>query len=46
MMENMLLHEGDTVCLKSTSLVKGEFIKLQPHTKDFLDISDPKSMYE
>ncbi|XP_012573153.1 uncharacterized protein [Cicer arietinum] len=46
MMENMLLHEGDTVCLKSTSLVKGEFIKLQPHTKDFLDISDPKSILE
>jgi ubiquitin fusion degradation protein 1 len=44
MMENMLLQEGDIVQLRNTSLEKGTFVKLQPHTKDFLDISNPKAM--
>ncbi|PNX88906.1 ubiquitin fusion degradation protein 1, partial [Trifolium pratense] len=42
MMEDMLLEEGGIVSLKSTSLVKGKFVKLQPHSKDFLDITNPK----
>ncbi|XP_024028101.1 ubiquitin fusion degradation protein 1 homolog isoform X1 [Morus notabilis] len=46
MMENMLLQEGDKVQLKSTSLAKGTYVKLQPHTKDFLDISNPKAILE
>ncbi|XP_057449207.1 uncharacterized protein LOC130740573 [Lotus japonicus] len=46
MMENMHLKEGDTVNMRSASLVKGNFVKLQPHTKDFLDISNPKAMLE
>jgi len=46
MMEDMLLQEGDIVSLKSTNLVKGKFVKFQPHSKDFLDISNPKAMYE
>jgi len=46
MMEDMLLQEGDIVSLKSTNLVKGNFVKFQPHSKDFLDISNPKAMYE
>lgn len=44
MMENMLLQEGDIVQLKIASLRKGTYVKLQPHTKDFLDISNPKAM--
>ena len=44
MMQNLLLEEGDLVRLKSTSLPKGSFVKLQPHTKDFLDISNPKAV--
>ncbi|XLR40893.1 hypothetical protein HN51_019072 [Arachis hypogaea] len=44
MMENMLLQEGDTVCVRNTSLAKGTYVKLQPHTKDFLDITNPKAM--
>lgn len=43
-MENMLLQEGDIVQVKNKSLVKGTYVKLQPHTKDFLDISNPKAM--
>ncbi|KAF8405330.1 hypothetical protein HHK36_010234 [Tetracentron sinense] len=46
MMENMLLQEGDTVRLKNVTLPKGTYVKLQPHTKDFLDISNPKAILE
>lgn len=44
MMQNMLLQEGDTVRVKNVTLPKGKYVKLQPHTKDFLDISNPKAM--
>lgn len=44
MMENMLLQEGDFVRVKNVTLPKGTYVKLQPHTKDFLDISNPKAM--
>ncbi|XP_065874222.1 uncharacterized protein [Euphorbia lathyris] len=46
MMENLLLQEGDIVRLKSATLPKGTYVKLQPHTKDFLDISNPKAILE
>lgn len=45
MMKNMKLQEGNTVILKNTQVPRATYVKLQPHTKDFLDISDPKSMY-
>ena len=45
MMENMLLQEGDVVRVKNVTLPKGTYVKLQPHTKDFLDISNPKAMW-
>ena len=44
MMQNMLLSEGDIVQVKSATLPKGTYVKLQPHTKDFLDISNPKAV--
>ena len=44
MMENMLLQEGDLLHVKNVTLPKGTYVKLQPHTKDFLDISNPKAM--
>lgn len=40
----MLLQEGDIVNVKNASLSKGTYVKLQPHTTDFLDISNPKAM--
>lgn len=46
MMENMLLQEGDTVRVKNATLPKGTYVKLQPHTMDFLDISNPKAILE
>ncbi|XP_041001669.1 ubiquitin fusion degradation protein 1 homolog [Juglans microcarpa x Juglans regia] len=44
MMENMLLQEGDIVRVKNMTLPKGTYVKLQPNTKDFLDISNPEAM--
>ncbi|KAG9146509.1 hypothetical protein Leryth_011773 [Lithospermum erythrorhizon] len=46
MMENMLLQEGDILQVKNTSLSKGTYVKLQPHTQDFLDVSNPKAILE
>ncbi|XP_050232426.1 uncharacterized protein LOC126681090 [Mercurialis annua] len=46
MMENLLLQEGDIVRVKNVTLPKGTYVKLQPHTKDFLDISNPKAILE
>jgi ubiquitin fusion degradation protein 1 len=46
MQQNLLLQEGDIVRLKSVSLSKGSYVKLRPHTKDFLDISNPKAVLE
>lgn len=46
MMENMLLQEGDIVRVKNVTLPKGTYVKLQPHTTDFLDISNPKAILE
>lgn len=43
-MENMLIQEGDIVLIRNASLLKGTYVKLQPHTKDFLDVSNPKAM--
>ncbi|KAI3774111.1 hypothetical protein L1987_48655 [Smallanthus sonchifolius] len=46
MMENLVLQEGDIVRVKNVTLPKGSYVKLQPHTKDFLDISNPKAILE
>ncbi|KAL0919369.1 hypothetical protein M5K25_011460 [Dendrobium thyrsiflorum] len=46
MMQNLLLQEGDIVQIKNVTLPKGSYVKLQPHTKDFLDISNPKAILE
>lgn len=44
MMENLALSENDIVRLRSCSLPKAKFVKLQPETKDFLDITNPKAV--
>ena len=43
-MENMVLKEGDRIKVKNATLPKGTYAKLRPHTKDFLDISNPKAV--
>eukprot|EP01023_Acetabularia_acetabulum_P028742 TRINITY_DN2715_c0_g1_i1.p1 TRINITY_DN2715_c0_g1~~TRINITY_DN2715_c0_g1_i1.p1 ORF type:complete len:338 (+),score=62.47 TRINITY_DN2715_c0_g1_i1:166-1179(+) len=46
MMQNLLLQEGDLVSLRNISLPKGTYVKIQPHTQDFIDISNPKAVLE
>ncbi|KAI3436309.1 hypothetical protein D9Q98_002362 [Chlorella vulgaris] len=46
MMQNLLLQEGDVVALRSATLPKGSFVKLQPHSTDFLDITNPRAVLE
>ncbi len=46
MMQNMLLQVGDMVKFRNVSLPKGTYVKLQPVTSDFLDISNPKAVLE
>lgn len=33
MMQNLLLEEGDITTIRSATLRKGTYVKLQPHTK-------------
>ncbi|KAF9319119.1 Ubiquitin recognition factor in ER-associated degradation protein 1 [Podila horticola] len=46
MMKTLTLSEGDLVTVKSTGLPLGTFVKIQPQSVDFLDISDPKAVLE
>eukprot|EP00884_Botryococcus_braunii_P012396 jgi/Botrbrau1/21157/Bobra.0061s0051.2 len=46
MMQNLVLEEGDVISIRSATLPKGTYVKLQPHTQDFLDISNPKAVLE
>ncbi|KAF3445222.1 hypothetical protein FNV43_RR14916 [Rhamnella rubrinervis] len=46
MMEKMGFEAGELAMIKNVNLVKGTYVKLQPHTTDFLRISDPKSVLE
>jgi ubiquitin fusion degradation protein 1 len=46
MMENMRLNEGDIVHIRSVSLNKGSYVKLQPQLTDFIKISNPKAVLE
>jgi len=46
MMQLLLLEEGKLVNVKSATLPKGTFVKVQPHTSDFLDIANPRAVME
>lgn len=46
MMQNLLLGEGDVLHVSSAALPKGSFVKLRPHTSDFLDITNPRAVLE
>ena len=45
-MQTLLLEPGDLVQIKSTDLPPGRFIKLQPQSPSFLDISDHRAVLE
>lgn len=46
MMRMLTLQDGDPIHIQGTRLPKGKFVKLQPQTVDFLEISDPKAVLE
>jgi len=45
-MQTLLLETGDLIQIKSTDLAPGNFIKLQPQSPAFLEITDPKAVLE
>lgn len=46
MMQNLNAKEGEKLLLAYTFLEKGSYVKLQPQTDDFLNISNPKAVLE
>lgn len=46
LMQNLCLQTGDLVEFRNVSLPKGTYVKLQPITSDFLDITNPKAVLE
>ena len=46
MMKRLELEEGDGIRLFGTRLPKGKFVKLQPQSVTFLELSDPKAVLE
>ena len=46
LMETLKLEVGDLLQVKSTDLPPGRFIKLQPQSPAFLDITDPRAVLE
>jgi len=46
MMQLLLLEEGKLVNVRSATLPKGTFVKVQPHTTDFIEIANPRAVME
>lgn len=46
MMQNLLLEEGMLITVTNVSLPKATFVKLQPQSTDFLEISNPRAVLE
>ena len=46
LMQHLLLGEGDIIKVNNTSLPKGTFVKLQPVSKDFLEVHNPRAVLE
>lgn len=46
LMQHLLLGEGDIVRVSNTSLKKGTFVKLQPVSKEFLEVHNPRAVLE
>ena len=45
-MQHLLLAEGDIVKVTNTTLSKGTFVKLQPVSKEFLNVHNPRAVLE
>jgi ubiquitin fusion degradation protein 1 len=46
MMQNLLMEEGGLITVSNVSLPKATFVKLQPQSTDFLEISNPRAVLE
>lgn len=46
MMQNLLIEEGALITVTNISLPKATFVKLQPQSVDFLEISNPRAVLE
>lgn len=46
MMQNLLIEEGSLITVTNVSLPKASFVKLQPQSVDFLEISNPRAVLE
>ncbi|EAA20998.1 hypothetical protein [Plasmodium yoelii yoelii] len=46
MMQQLCLKEGDIVRVTSISLPKGTFVKLKPCSKDFMELSNHRTVLE
>ena len=46
MMNHLLLKDGDKLSVESVKLPTAKFVRFQPQSKDFLDISNPKAVLE
>ncbi len=46
MMQNLLIEEGSVITVTNVSLPKATFVKLQPQSVDFLEISNPRAVLE
>jgi hypothetical protein len=44
-MQQIGVDENSLVTIRSTRLAGGEFVKLQPHSKTFLEVSNPRAVY-
>lgn len=46
MMQNLIMEEGSLINVTNVSLPKATFVKLQPQSTDFLEISNPRAVLE
>ncbi|KAH8593742.1 putative ubiquitin fusion degradation protein Ufd1 [Bisporella sp. PMI_857] len=46
MMDTLLVEMGDILQIRSTSLKPASFVKIQPQSTNFLEITDPKAVLE
>lgn len=46
MMQNLLIEEGAVITVTNVSLPKASFVKLQPQSVDFLEMSNPRAVLE
>lgn len=46
LLQNLAVAEGGMITIRNASLKKGTYVKFQPQSKDFLDITNPKAVLE